>query len=164
MKRTVTLLSILLILTLSLTGCIVIPQYKYYEISPDDVISVQIYDLRKSESYYGDFIELDNPVYTLDDDSKTDFITELSEIRFKDVIIITIAAIDPCFTYDEWVARINYNDGSYDLISCDGYNQSYNANNECVSSNHYSCDNDEWKAFITSYLPEDFLNGIKQVS
>lgn len=162
-NRIIPLFTVLIILTVTFTGCIVIPQYKYYDISPDEVISVQIYDLRTSETYYGDFIEKDNPVYTLPEDITDDFLTELSEIRFKDSIVITIAAVDPNFTYDEWVARINYADGSYDLISCDGYGQSYNETNEVTDTNHYGCDNDEWKKFITGYLPEEFINNIKQV-
>ncbi len=163
-KRFLSLFTILIISSAALTGCIVIPQYKYYDISSDEVESVQIYDLRTSETYYGDFIEKDNPVYTLPEDIIDDFLTKLSEIRFKDSIIITIAAVDPSFTYDEWIARINYTDGSYDLISCDGYGQSYNENNEVTDTNHYGCDNEKWKEFITGYLPEEFINNIKQVA
>ena len=162
MKKINRILTVAFALTIliSLTGCIVIPLYKYYDdIDTEKVSSVDIYDLRNSESYYSDFLETETPVYTLKDDQLNEFWGDLGKIRFTDQIIITIAAVDPSFSYDEWVVRINYIDGSYSLISCDGYGETYDKNNQVIDTNHFGCDNEEWKQFIGKYLPKELFEG-----
>ena len=86
-----------------------------------------------------------------------DFLSDLSNIQFSDTIIIAIAAVDPSFYYDDWVTRINYTDGSFSLISCDGFGESYDANDQVTDRNHFGCDNDEWKQFIGKYVPYDIF-------
>lgn len=146
-------------LLISLTSCIIIPRHKYYDIDFEKVSSIEIYDLRSSETHYSDFIKSETPVYTIEEDKMADFLSDLSNIRFSDTIIITIAAIDPSFCYDDWVVRINYNDGSYFLISCDGYGENYDENDKVTGTNHFSCEDDEWKEFIARYVPEDIFEG-----
>ena len=140
---------------ISLTSCIV--TYKYYDIDSEDVLSVGIYDLRDSETHYNDFLESETPVYTIEKEQMADFLNDLSDIRFSDTIIITLAAVDPSFYYGEWVVRINYTDGSYSLISCGGYGESYDINNKVTDSNHFSCEDDEWEQFIGKYVPKDIF-------
>ena len=53
---------LLLSLLLSLTGCIVIPVQGKYDIDKTDLSSVQIYDLRNSETHEYDFMEYDPPL------------------------------------------------------------------------------------------------------
>lgn len=155
MKRIGLFILILAIVTSSMTSCIVIPRYEYFEIDADTVASIEIYDLCEADSIYGNFVETESPVYEIPTDKKTDFLNELAEIRFSDAIVIVLAAIDPSFNYDEWTVRINYTDGSYQLISSDGYGETFDANGELIDFHHFGCDQDEWWSFISEYLPKE---------
>ena len=156
MKR-IALLTVTLVLTmLTLTSCIIIPIYKTYEIDEETVSSIQIYDLCTETE--GFFLDESEPVYEIPKDKTADFLNDLSDIQFSDAISIVIAAIDPSFSFDTWTVRINYTDGSYELISCDGYGQIYNKDGEITDTHHYGCDQDECDEFIAKYLPEDIYN------
>lgn len=152
------LISVLsLAILLSITGCVIIPLHKNYNLDSEEVASVEIYDLRNSETHYSNFLEAESPVYTVKKDKTADFLSDLSEIDFSDALIITIAAVDPSFEYGDWVVRINYADESFSLISCNGYGESYDSNGETADDNHFGCDNDEWNQFIGKYVPEDIF-------
>lgn len=161
-KRVLLISVLFLVILVSLTGCIIIPTYKQYDIDAETVSSVEIYDLRNSDTHYSDFLASQTPVYTVEQDQTSDFLSDLSGIRFSDAIIIAIAAIDPSFVYDDWVVRINYTDGSYSLISCDGYGETYDANDQVIETNHFGCEDDEWKQLIGKYVPKDIFESEEQ--
>ena len=161
MKRLGLFCIITVLLLCTLTSCIMIPTYKHYKISADTVSSIAVYDLRQSESHYSDFLETESPVYELPEEKIADFLGDLSEIRFSDTIIITIAAVDPSFVYDDWTVRVNYTDGSYELISCDGYGEVYDKNGEKTDSHHFGCEQEVWSALIEKYLPQEILGDLQ---
>ena len=142
----------------TLTSCIIIPVYKNFEIDANAVVSIEIYDLCQADSLYGEFVKTETPVYEIPAEKITDFLNDLSKIRFSDHIIIVLAAIDPSFCYDEWTIRINYTDGSYELISSDGCGETYANNGEVIDSHHFGCDQEEWRDFIGQYVPEDIFD------
>jgi len=158
MKRTVLLTITMLLMISTLTSCIVIPRYKRFEIDADQVASVEIYDLCENETFGGEFLKTEAAVYEIPKERVSDFFNDLSKIRFFDTIIIVLAPTDPSFYYDTWVVRINYRDGSYELLSSDGYGEVYYQNGEVKDSHHYSCDNEEWWAFIEKYVPESIFD------
>jgi hypothetical protein len=137
----------------------VIPKTKYYdEFESATTVSVEIYDLRNCNTRMGgEFLKTEKPVYTVPEERKEEFLTDLAQIQFTDFIIITIAAIDPSFDYGDWVIRVNHMDGSFVLISDAGYGESYDANGQFVSSNHYSCEDEDWNQFIGAYVPPEIL-------
>ncbi len=141
-----------------LTSCIIIPLHKNFEIDADTVASVEIYDLRGVDTLYGDFVETEKPVYKIPADKKVDFLSELSKIEFSDSIVIVLAAIDPSFYYGEWTVRVNYTDGSFELISSDGFGECFDKNGEIADSHHWGCDREEWHEFISNYVPEDIFD------
>lgn len=152
------IVSLLLGLSIQLTGCIVIPNYKYYDdIDTANVTSVQIYDLRNVDVRDSRILDTHEPVYTLSPEQLESFWDDLASIRFNDPLIITIAAIDPSFGYDVWVVRINYADNTFSLISSGGFNQTFDENNQAIDSNHYNCDDEEWNKFIGRYLPAELF-------
>ena len=158
MKRIV-LLTISIILSMCcLSSCIIIPIDHHFEIDASTVLSIQIYDLCEFDGYSSQFCETETPVYEISAEQNEDFISDLNSIEFTDYIIIVLAAIDPSFNYHTWTARINYSDGTYELISDGGYGETYDSNNEWVSSHHWSCDAAEWEAFIGKYVPADIFN------
>ena len=154
MKRLVLLTAVTILSMCTLTGCIVIPIYKNFDIDANTVESIQIYDL--CENYSID--DALAPVYEIPKESTADFLSDLAKIRFSDAIIIVIAAIDPSFCYDTWTVRVNYTDGSYEFISCDGYGETFDKNGKRTGGHHFGCYNDEWWAFIGQYVPEDLFN------
>ena len=157
------LLSITFVLTfVCLTGCIIIPLYKNYEIPADTVSSIEIYNTSQCEVAYSEFFKTEPAVYQIPDDQTADFLSDLSQIRFSDAIVIVLAAMDPSFYYGEWVTRINYTDGTYEMISCAGYGETYDQNDNHIKSHHYGCDDDEWNNFIGKYLPTDVFEEREQ--
>ena len=159
MKRILTLSLLLGIIAVFLSGCIVIPRYERFDIAEDTVSSIEIYDLRECGDRFGGagFLETETPVYEIPQEKKADFLKSLYNIRFTNHIVIIIAAVDPSFSYGEWVARINYTDGRYELISCQGYGETFNESGELVSWNHFGCDDDEWNGFIGEYVPDEIF-------
>ncbi|MBO5323179.1 MAG: hypothetical protein J6A88_03655 [Oscillospiraceae bacterium] len=160
-KRILTISILALFLLSVLSGCIIIPRYKHFIIDAKTVKSIQIYDLRRVEISYGEYVQTEAPAYIIPNDEKVPFLEDLSNIRFSDAIIITVAAVDPSF-FMEWTARINYNDGTFELISCAGYGEIYDENGEAVSGHHYGCEDDEWMDFLAKYVPEDILKETQQ--
>ena len=153
--QTIVCIFLLFCVLVAFEGCIIIPRYRRYEIAAADVLSIEIYDLRGVQERTGSVLQNETPIYTLEGEQIATFLGDLSEIQFSDHIVIVLAAIDPSFHYGEWVARINFTDGSYTCISNAGYNETYDANDQFLDSNHYSCDNEEWVQLILSYLPSD---------
>ena len=140
-------------------GCVIIPINKHYDgLDSESVASVEFYDLRQSQTSYSGFLDTATPAYTLPEDQKEAFLADLAEIKFTDYIIIVIAAIDPSFYFGDWVVRVNYTDGSCDLLSNGGYNESYDPSGELSDSNHWSCDDGEWYAFIFKYIPQYIID------
>lgn len=161
MKRFKFALLIILVFAMlaTLTSCIVIPRHKYYDdIDTQAVASVDIYDLRERAAQGSDFLKTETPVYTLTADQHKDFFSQLEKIRFTDHIVITIAAMDPSFSYGDWVVKINFFDGTVLLISCSGYGETIDKNGQVIDSNHYGCDDEEWTEFVGKYLPKELLD------
>ena len=136
----------------SLSGCIIIPLTKYYDIPAEEVVSVQFYDLRDQESrYYYDFNTTCEPVYTIPEEETEAFLEDFSKLEFSDSIIIVLAAIDPSFYYGDWVVRINFSNGQYTFYSCAGYGETFDADGKCISSTHFSCDDEELANLVSKY-------------
>ena len=154
MKRCLALL-LLLATMLLLSGCIIIPVEQFYDdIETERVVSVEIYDLRE-HSVRSKLPEGEEPAYTLPEAQIDDFCTDLSQVEFTEHIIIVLAAIDPSFSFGDWVVRVNYDDGGYMLISNGGYNITMDADRLKSSRNHWDADSTQWQELIQKYLPED---------
>ena len=168
MKKLALFLISLVLLVPILSGCIIIPRYTNFEIDAATVESIEIYDLYRDteiikEDGYSPYQRIPQPyettsVYTLPEEEKADFLSDLAKIRFNDYIIIVLAAIDPGFNYARWTVRINYTDGSYEFLSCYGYGETFNKDVERIDSHHNGCDENEWFAFIEKYTPADIFS------
>ena len=158
MKRIVLLFLSSILVMSCLSGCIIIPRYHHFEIDVRTVSSIQIYDLCEDEGWSSQFLATETPVYDISEEQSADFLANLSNIQFEDAIIIVLAAIDPSFNYDVWTVRINYTDGSYELISCLGYGQTFDSNNEQIKGHHWGCEREVWEDFLEKYVPEEIFN------
>jgi hypothetical protein len=142
----------------SLTSCIIIPVYKWYEIDSETVASIQIYDLYDANTYMEAFLKTEVPVYEIPEEDKDTFLTELGKITFDDPIVIILASQQPRRSYGRWTVRVNYTDGSYQLISNEGFGQTFDENNECLESHRGLCDDEIWYEFIENYVPKDIFD------
>ncbi len=140
------------VLIISLSGCIMIPMSKHYDIPAEEVVTVQFYDLRNQESAgHPGFDTKYEPVYTIPVEDKEDFLNDFSKLKFTDTLIIVPAAVDPSFSYGPWVVRINFSNGQYTFYSCAGYGETFNSAGDCISSTHFSCDDKELELLISKY-------------
>lgn len=140
------------VLIVSLSGCIIIPLTKYYDIPIEEVVSVQFYDLRNQDlACSSGFDAILEPVYTIPEENTEDFLDDFSKLEFSDSIIIVLAAIDPSFYYGDWVVRINFTNGQYTFYSCGGYGETFDADGKYISSTHFSCDEEELKKLVGKY-------------
>lgn len=153
-KKRLILFVLISILSVCLTSCIIIPLRRHYTYSADEVSSVRFYDLRDSESRTTGFFEEETPVCTLPDEQIKEFLADFSRIKFKDSIIIVLAAVDPSFCYGPWVVEIVFADGSYSFYSTGGFGETFNANGECVKTNHYSADDEDLEKLIGKYYEQ----------
>jgi len=160
MKNKFLVLILLLVTSIFLCSCIVLPMWhKYDDLSADEITSIDIYDLRGNLNNGSGFFKEIQPVYTLNYSDHEDFLEKLSDISFTNgIIIFPPVAQDPSFYYGDWVVCINFSNGNFQFISDLGYSETYNSDNECIDSNHYGCDNEEWLALIDSFVPNEIIN------
>lgn len=149
------IIMVALVLMATLSGCMVIPLAKYYNIPTEDVESVQFYDLREETIYSHDFTQRHSPSYTLPEQDIPSFLYHFSKVKFSKIILIIPAAVDPSFHYGELVVRINFSDGKFTLYSCNGYGQTFDAKGKSISTTHYSCKEKDLLELISLYYPVD---------
>ena len=150
LKRLI-LTAVILSLGICTSGCIIIPRETNYHISPDEVSSIQFYDLNGHEARYSGFQYNLSPVYTLSEEDHQDFLAEFSKLEFSDTVFITIAAIDSEYNYGNWVVRINFSDGSYTLYSSGNYGETFNAEESLTDWTRFSCEPTELAELIHKY-------------
>ncbi len=152
MKRTKFIFMLLIASTLlfSITGCVTL-QMQIDDVTEANVASIQIYRLLPDDRVSG-FHETSEPIVTLDPSRHGEFLEGLAKLKFSDTIPLFMAS-DPSFSYGAYVVRLNFTDGSFRLISDSGYGETFNAQGECVSADHYYCDSEKWEALLNPYLP-----------
>ncbi|MBQ9081873.1 MAG: hypothetical protein IJY28_00015 [Clostridia bacterium] len=145
-------LVLIFVLMVSLSGCIIIPLTKYYDIPAEEVASVQFYDLSGEEiPNESGFDEVCEPVWTVPETDHEALLDDFSKLKFSDAIVIVLAAYDPSFSYGDWVVRINFTNGQYTFYSCGGYSETFDANGKWSSATHFSCDREELEQLIGKY-------------
>ena len=128
------------LLAISLSGCIIIPMTKYYNLPIEEVASVQFYDLRNHADWQmPGFDDKCEPVYTLPEEDIEAFLKDFSKVKFSDTIVIMLASVDPSFSYGNWVVRINFTNGQYTFYSCGGFGETMDASGNTISTTHFYC-------------------------
>ena len=163
--QSVIALALLIALVLSLSGCIVIPKETYYDLDPEEVESVWFYELKEPiyHDYSGSFEgeSSPEPVFILPQNRNKAFLKDFADLRFSDVILITVAAVDPSFSYGNLVVRINFTKCRYTCYSCLGYGATYDADGSILSITHYSCEEEDLAKLIKKYMefqkPENII-------
>ena len=129
-------------------GCCVITLDEGYELyhSFEEFSSVGLYN--------GDGEEASNCVLAqLQPSQYAAFQRDLEALPFEDQFLLIPGAVDPSFDFGEYVVRIDYKDGSYELISDCGFQILYSQEAEYGRSAHYSISDMAWYTFLSSYFP-----------
>ncbi len=154
MKKSVTVFAFFVAMVFMLSGCITW-SYKFDDLRTENIESICIYDM--CEYWYDGFdskkIISTEPFYTFEKDRHGEFLTELKKLEFGEGVIL-FAASDPSFSYGEYVVRFTFSDGSYKLMSCMGFNETFDKNNKPIDSDHFGCDVSEWNDLIYRFTGE----------
>lgn len=143
-----------LVLLTALSGCIMIPVSKHYDIPREEVASIQFYDLRSEETIRSyNFEKNYEPSYTLPEKDIEPFLEDFSKLKFSRLILIVLASVDPSFDYGNLVVRINFSNGRFALYSYHEYGQTFDAEGECISTSHYGCEEEDLENLIGKYYP-----------
>ena len=149
MKKILALLiAVLSIFTFS--GCITwhIPFSSMQAI--EQVENIYVYHLEEALYYTEIDLFPSTPTYTIEESNFTPFIDDLEQIPFERVVFV-LGAIDFIKTYESYAVKIEYQDGSYELI---GYRlqQTFSKDGTDTSMNHLFCDEEVWLAFLQKYV------------
>ena len=151
MRRRLSALVLICALMLALSGCIVITLDEYYELAydTDQIESIGIYTCGDAN------VLSDEPLAVIDPDDFDTFVEELESLSFEKGMIITIAAVDPSFSFGDYTVQVVYTDGAIERISDFGYQEFQDAegNERC---SHYGLQNEEeWETFLNPYLSKE---------
>ncbi len=144
---------LLLGMVLSLWGCIT-RRYDFEDLAVEDVAAITFHDISGAEVWDSEAVLAAEPFYTVEPDEHEAFVEAMRELQFSDTILLLPVAMDPSFSYAEYVVRVTMQDGSFRLYSCGGYNEAFDAQGEGVGSDHYHCDDEAWLNLLYSYCGE----------
>ena len=141
----------LLIFALSVTGCVTrISRFRSCE-ETDEIVGVEIYYI--DEFYVFDIDDTNQPVKVIESEYYSQIVDELEALEFVDVIPIFMPS-DPNFNLLEFVIRIEYASGMYQIVSNCGVVYTYDASGTC---DYFfgSADDEAWRSMIIKYIGEE---------
>ena len=152
MKKRVLIFFLALVLVFSLSGCfslnIPVSYALHEDVSNIEAITVYTYSWDNKEPC-GELIG------TIAPSDFERFVSDLSNVPFaKEYLIMLIpAAVDPYFGFGDYIVKVTYRDGAYELISECGNQKFYDASGEYVAGYRYTCEDIEWEGFLRKYVP-----------
>ena len=159
MKK-ISLVIVLLLVTILLTGCITRESsFQAYE-EIEQISSVQVYYFDAS-CYPKELDDSTQPIKIIEQDSYSELINDLEQLTFEDVIPLFMPS-DPRFNLYQFVIKINYKSGAYQLVQKSGTVYTFDASGEHLYSFHGSVDDEVWNGLITKYIGEDLFNQYNQ--
>lgn len=144
-------------LLVSLSGCVTFYNRfeAYDEVSNIEKIEVFYVD-SKIDSYIVDIPSSKQPIAVLESDVYNEIVSDLENLIFKDTIII-IAANDPNFYLFEFVIKISYNSGVYQLVSNSRIVYTYN-NGDILNSFYGAVGQETWDSLIIKYIGKELFD------
>ena len=144
-------------LLVSLSGCVTFYNMfeAYDEVSNIEKIEVFYVD-SKIDSYIVDIPSSKKPIAVLEKDVYNEIVADLENLIFKSIAIV-IAANDPNFYLLEFVIKISFNSGIYQLVSNSGSVYTYN-NGEYLNSFHGAVGQETWDLLIIKYIGKELFD------
>ena len=154
MKKLVLLLFLILLLSVFVTGCIYWETPVTYNLmyEPSEIVSIRIYEVAKEYSYSDPIAPCGELLAEIASDDYSVFADELSQISFTNshLIILFPVTYDPNFYYGRYIAKIEYRDGSCELISYVIQRQ-FDVNQKYPDTTRYTTEQDIWLAFLRKW-------------
>ena len=144
-------------LLVSLSGCVTFYNRfeAYDEVSNIEKIEVFYVD-SKIDSYIVDIPSSKQPIAVLEKDVYNEIVADLEKLIFKSIAIV-IAANDPNFDLLEFVIKISYNSGVYQLVSNSGTVYTYNKG-EHLNGFHGAVGQETWDSLIIKYIGKELFD------
>ena len=158
MKKIVLTVIAVSIVCMFLSGCIHWETEVNYELLHDisQIQSIRVYDEDYSDGAY-DYSDPVDPCGDLlgeiSSDQFDNFVKELTELPFTEshLIILFPVTYDPNFYYGEYIVKIEYFDGSCELIS-DWLSRQFRLNERYPNTIRYGVDNEVWMDFLQKWV------------
>ena len=140
-----------------LSGCVTF--YERFE-SYDEVSNIEKIEIfyvdSKIDSYIVDIPSSKQPIAVLEEDVYNEIVVDLENFIFKNIVIV-IAANDPNFYLFEFVIKISYNSGVYQLVSNSRIVYTYN-NGEILNSFYGVVGQETWDSLIIKYIGKELVD------
>ena len=144
---------LLLCLALALCGC-ARSRYDFKDLEQGNIRRIEFYNLSGASDRNSQAVLETEPYYIMPAEENERFLEQPKQIKFEDVIPLFMAS-DPSFEYGFYVVCFQFEDGSYKFLSSGGYNERFDSEGQCIDSDHYSCDDEQWIRLIHSFAGED---------
>ena len=155
MKKIIIVLLLISLVSTLLTGCIQWETAEKYELLQDtsNIKSIRIYSENTDSEILYNYSDPTEPCGELLGEIPSGqydaFVEELLGLSYVDhhIIFLVPAAYDPNFYYLSPIVKIEYYDGSCELISS-AIQRQFNVNEEYPDVTDYDVDDDAWNTFL----------------
>lgn len=148
---------LIIVLALSCSGCLHITIDEGYELK-QDISQIKVIDLfyNSDENFNQTF---ESPLATLEASRFEAFVNDLETLPFvsKMTLVLFPVAVDPSDGFGQYTIRIEYQDGSYEMISDFGYQVYRSSDDAHISSDNYEIDDETWYDFLEKYFGQAVL-------
>ncbi len=154
MKKLTSCLALLLFVLMTFSGCTTF-RYRFEDVVVEEIRSIEFFDIQGDETDYQYEEITQEPLYTLEKERYEQFISDLKELSFEIRILMIAPAPQPIFKSAYYIARINFINGDYKLISSGGI-LTVSAGETVVEADVRieRCDERAWKNLIEGYMTE----------
>ena len=159
MKKTILTVILLSLICTTLVGCIQWETPVSYELihDPSDIKSIRIFITDDDSEVLYDYSDPDDPCGELLGEIPSEqfsaFTNELSGLSFVEshLIILFPVAYDSNFYYGSYIVKIEYHDGSCELIS-EYIQRQFRGNEKYPDTTRYNTEYETWLAFLRNWV------------
>ena len=156
-KMCLTIIMLSLICTF-IAGCLAWDTSVNYELlfSTSEINSIRIYETDYESEVLYNYSDPVDPcgelLCEIPPERYVDFTEELTDLSFVEhhLIMLLPIAVDPNFYYGYYIVKIEYRDGSCELIS-DSIQRQFRANEKYPDSIDYTIEQDAWLTFLQNW-------------
>ena len=159
MKKTILTIALVSLICLSLAGCIHWETPVSYDLMQDisNIKSIRVYGTDDGSEVLYDYSDPNDPCRVLLGEIPSEqyavFTEELRGLSFVEphLIILFPVTYDPNFYYGNYLVKIEYHDGSCELIS-DVIQKRFSIDEKYPDSSDYNTEYEAWLAFLRNWV------------
>lgn len=151
MKRSISLILLIFMIPVILSGCISWKTTWKFMHSADKVGFMAIYyDLPSWQEL--DFPIEQDPVCYISENDFQSLMDDISNLKWSTGVILLPAAVDPSFYFGDYTLMIVYDNGDFEMISNGGMQVQKSADGKYFRSRHYGFPDDtDWLELLEQY-------------